>query len=113
MNQEKLAPFVRMIEGRLVSNHLGSLINDLVSRSIPVIRQSGQLPHDWETFAADFGAVISEKGDILQYPDKKNFTEWQSILKRAAVAIACMSFYPGGIKFCGVHHESSFDNGGD
>src|SRR4051812_29099235 len=48
--------------------------------------------------------VIGSKGDIIQFRSKKK-GETAEAFNRLAEALAIMSFFPGGVKFCGDHYE--------
>lgn len=91
-----------------VFHDLAELLSELVPAAIATIEASGGMPSNWETFVKDFGPSISERGDQLIYPKHKDHVEWNIFLGKTVVAIAGLSFYPGGIRFCGWHYTSHF-----
>jgi hypothetical protein len=105
---------MRCVNGAVytVTSDLQQILHSMIPVAIAAIKDSGDLPHDWLDFVAEFAPMLAEQGDTIMFPNpKKDKGEWQLSVKKLAVCVACLSFYPGGLRFCGVLYRSSFDNG--
>ena len=51
------------------------------------------------------GQVVAEKGDIIQYRSKKK-GETAAAFNSLARGLAVLAFFPGGVKFSGLHFEA-------
>ena len=63
---------------------------------------------DWDRVLAEArkaGQVVAEKGDIIQYRSKQK-GETAVAFNELAKGLACMSFVPGGVRFCGRHWDN-------
>lgn len=68
-------------------------------------------PNRWQwEWVRDFADELGSKGDILQFKsDTKG--ETANVFNNFAYALAIMSFAPGGVRFAGLHFETTVSNG--
>ena len=70
-------------------------------------RQGGPTEMDWRN-AVEFGSVLAEKGDILQFGyGKRQPREGEpsvaDLFNQLARAVAVLAFVPGGVRLFGMH----------
>lgn len=89
-----------------LSRQAHSLLRDTLHVAIPLrimqfAAQGGPTAQDFER-ARDFGPVLAEKGDVLQFGGKHK-GEAAQLFNELARTIAVIAFQPGGVKFAGDH----------
>jgi hypothetical protein len=95
----------------LTEQQLIALMNHHIDKAIDVIYASGSLPTDhMEFLRGEQLSIVLEKADSFLFPgsDKKSQEFFNTAAKSLAVAIAIMSFTPGGVRFFGFDYESIF-----
>lgn len=80
---------------------------DALGAAVPLrihmlVERGGPAAWEWSE-AKEFGDVLGEKGDVLQYG--KN-GEAAQLFNQMAKAIAVLAFVPGGVSVFGVHYEA-------
>lgn len=85
-----------------------SLLRNTLRLAIPLRimqfeKQGGPTGTDFDR-ARDFGPVLAEKGDVLQFGGKHK-GEAAQLFNELARTIAVLAFQPGGVKFGGDHWQ--------
>lgn len=57
--------------------------------------------------AGECGQIVAEKGDVLQFGGGKK-GEAGKAFNALAEGLACLAFCPGGVTFCGLHFEATY-----
>jgi len=70
-----------------------------------IIREQWSLGMVWET-GKKLADVVATKSDAVLYKSKKK-GETAEAFNNLALGLACLSFAPGGVKFMGLHFETS------
>ena len=80
-------------------------------RIMELQRQGGPTEMDWRN-AADFGQILAEKGDVLQFGYGKRKPQAgepsvADLFNRLAQALAVLAFIPGGVRVFGMHFAAA------
>lgn len=83
----------------MVNSNLFLALSAAVPLWIAGLKQrGGPSESEWRE-TREFGPVLGEKGDAIQFGGKKG--EAAALFNRLAKALAVMSFVPGGVRFGG------------
>jgi hypothetical protein len=95
----------------LAEQQIVDSMNAHITAAIDMIWQSGSLPMDYMEFLQGKElSIVLEKADSFLFPgtDRQSQDFFNTAAKSLAVAVAIMSFSPGGVRFFGVEYESFF-----
>lgn len=85
------------------------LMLDYITAAIKLMQAEPSFPLGWEKLLQEWESSLSNSQDLLfsknKFTKKSQLTDFA---KKSAVAIAGLSFYPGGIDYLGYHFESNF-----
>lgn len=81
------------------------LLSTCLECAVPIaIMELQRLPWpEVERLAREYGAVIAERGDVIQFRSKGTAEAFAALAR----GVACLAFGPGGITFMGSHYEAA------